>query len=279
MQRRLFVFMILFVEDKARLLRFDTTGAVMAPDFDHAQRPEVIRNFLHRLSQNRAAIGHDPTAIRASNADTALFRNLHTHYHPASAVGRALRDASIEDWPVYKLCVEGCFSADGSMAVLQNSPVCRREYLIGRPTRTWIDLTGRSTRTYVAYNTARNQVVAIKDSWRPSSKDIRSEFDTYLLLYAAKLRPGQPFCIPTLLGGGDITWKDVIQETRSLHSSGLPSHHLAMGQQFLHALRAPPSHPAYGLPWPVGGKLSRAKLLDLVPSASVLRSKRAQVLH
>ena len=98
MQHRLFVFMMgLFVEDKARLLRFDRTGVIMTPDFDYTQRPEVIGKFLYRLSQNRASIGHDPTATRASNVDTALFRNLHTHYHPASAVGRGLRDASIED--------------------------------------------------------------------------------------------------------------------------------------------------------------------------------------
>ena len=139
------------------------------------------------------------------------------------------------------------------MAVLQHSPICRPEYLrvVGRLTRAWIDLshlTGRGTRTYVAYNIARDQVVVIKDSWRPSSKDIRSEFDTYLLLYETELCPGQPFYVPTPLGGGDVIWKDVIRGTRSPHSLGLPSPHRAMGQQFLHALRPPPPHPTYGLP-------------------------------
>ncbi len=217
-QHRLFLFMILFVEDKARLLHFDRTGASMTPEFDYTQRPEVIGKFLRRLSRNRATMGHDPTATRANEADAELFRNLPTRYHTASAVGRGLCYAATEGWPVYKLCIKGGFSPDGSTAVLPNAPVSRRAYLIGRPMRTWGSIAGRGTKMHVAYDLARDQVVVIKDSWRPTSKNIRSEYDTYLLLYASgKLRPGEPFSVPTLLGGGDVTWGDATQETRTSH--------------------------------------------------------------
>ncbi|KAI1786827.1 hypothetical protein LXA43DRAFT_1168945 [Ganoderma leucocontextum] len=221
-QHRLFVFMILFVEGKARLLRFDRTGASMTPEFDYTQRPEVIGKFLYRLSRNRAAIGHDPTATRANEADTELFRNLHTRYPAASAVGCGLRGAAMEGWPIYKLRIEGRFSPDGSTAVPPNAPISQQEYLIGQPMHASGSLIGRGTKTHVAYDMARGQVVVIKDSWRPNSKNIRSEYDTYLLLNAAEIRPGQPFSIPTLLGGGDVPWENVTQQTRTSH----PPEHL-----------------------------------------------------
>ncbi|KAI1786815.1 hypothetical protein LXA43DRAFT_1032180 [Ganoderma leucocontextum] len=216
-QHRLFVFMILFVEGKARLLRFDRTGASMTPEFDYTQRPDVIGKFLYRLSRHRAAMGHDPTATRANEADTELFRNLHTRYHAASAVGCGLRGAAMEGWPIYKLRIEGRFSPDGFTAVPPNAPISRREYLIGQPMRTWGSLTGRGTKTHVAYDVARDQVVVIKDSWRPNSKIIRSEYDTYLLLSHIEHDPDEdePLSIPTLLGGGDVVCQGVMQETRT----------------------------------------------------------------
>nr|VWP02215.1 DNA helicase (EC [Ganoderma boninense] len=224
-QHRLSVFMILFVEDKARLLRFARTGVSMTPAFDYTRRPEVLGTFLHRLSRStsRTAAGHDPTATRANEADTELFRNLHTrtNYHAASAVGRGLRDAATGGWPVYRLCVEGRFSRDGSAAVLPDAPVSRREYLVGRPMSTWEPSAGRGTKMHIAYDPARDQVVVIKDSWRGNPESVRSEYDTYLQLYAAKHRLDGLFSIPTLLGGGDVTWEGAIQEARTSGSPDL----------------------------------------------------------
>ncbi|KAM5535264.1 hypothetical protein V8D89_011070 [Ganoderma adspersum] len=195
-QHRLFVFMILFVEDKARLLHFDRTGASMTPAFDYTHRPEVIGKFLYRLSRNRASMGHDPTATHANEADAELFRNLHTRYHAASAVGRSLRDAATEGWPVYKLCIEGRFSPTGSTAVLPNDPVSRREFLIGKPMSTSREsLCGCGTKVFVAYDVAAKKITVIKDM--PNDP------------------PANQFLIPTLLGGGDVICDRVPQETRS----------------------------------------------------------------
>ncbi|KAM5539845.1 hypothetical protein V8D89_006348, partial [Ganoderma adspersum] len=213
-QHRLFVFMILFVEDKARLLHFDRVGVSMTAEFDYTQRPEVIGKFLYRLSRNRASTGNDPTATRANEADAELFRNLHMRYHAASAVGRGLRDAATEGWPVYKLCIEGRFSPNGSTAVLPNDPVSRREFVVGKPVSTCRSLCGCGTKIFVAYDVATKKIVVIKDSWGPTSMDLRSEYDTYLLLNSAERLAGQPFLIPTLLGGGDVICDRVPQGTQ-----------------------------------------------------------------
>ncbi|KAI1781713.1 hypothetical protein LXA43DRAFT_1159140 [Ganoderma leucocontextum] len=227
-QHRLFVFMILFVNETARLLRFDRTGASMTIAFDYTQRPEIFGKFFHRLSrQGRAARGHDPTTVPANEANTALFRKLHTRYNPESAVARGLEDAAMDGWPVSKLTIEGPFSPDQN-AVLPNAPVSRREFLIGKPMSASRSLSGRGTKAHVAYDVTTKKVVVIKDSWRPNSTKIRAEYDTYLILNGSERPIGQPFLIPTLLGGGDVIWKDVAQETQTSNPDLLTRTHFRL---------------------------------------------------
>ncbi|KAI1781712.1 hypothetical protein LXA43DRAFT_1159135 [Ganoderma leucocontextum] len=216
-QHRLFVFMILFVNERGRLLRFDRTGAAMMPEFDYTQRPEIVGKFLYRLSRNSDAMGHDPTATRANEADTTLFRKLHTHHHPQSTVARCLEDAAMDGWPVYKLSFEGCFSPAENRAVRRSAPISRREFLIGKPMSVSRSLSGRGTKAHVAYDIATKKVVVIKDSWRPNSRNIPSEYDTYLLLNDIERGSDEDdsLSIPTLLGGGDVVCQGVTQETRT----------------------------------------------------------------
>ncbi|KAI1786813.1 hypothetical protein LXA43DRAFT_751802 [Ganoderma leucocontextum] len=216
-QHRLFVFVILFVNEKGRLLRFDRTGVSMTIEFDYTQHPEIIGKFMRRVSRSRTAMGHDPTVTSADAAGAKKFRELHTRYVPQSAVGRGLMDAARDGWPVYKFSIEGCFSPDDSTAVLPTAPVSCREYLIGKPMFVNRSLSGRGTKAHVGYDLARDRVVFIKDSWRLNSTNVRSEYDTYLLLNEAVRRPGSSvkFNIPTLLGGGDVVVKGAKQQTRT----------------------------------------------------------------
>ena len=214
-QHRLFVFAILFVNDRARLVHFDRTGASMTPEFDYTQRPDLIRKFLYRLSRrsrSRDAMGHDPTAAPADGADTAL--TLHARYHPESTVGRCLKVAAADGWPVYRLTIEGGFSLDGESTVHRDAPISRREVLVGRPMSTSRSFSGRGTKVYAAYDVTTQKVVVIKDSWRPNWGNIRPEYDTYMLLNDSS---GQVVVtdIPTLLGGGDVVYQGVTQETRT----------------------------------------------------------------
>ncbi|KAM5535263.1 hypothetical protein V8D89_011069 [Ganoderma adspersum] len=212
-QHRLFVFAILFVNERARLVRFDRAGASMTPEFDYAQRPELIGKFLRRLSRSRDAMGHDPTATPADEAATALFRTLHAQYHPESIVGRCLKVAA-DGWPVYRLTIKGGFSSDEKRAVRRDAPISRREVLIGKPMSVSRSLFGRGTKAHVAYDVATRKVMVIKDSWRPNSGDIRTDYDTYLLLNDSSGRVAVTD-IPTLLGGGDVAYQGVTQETRT----------------------------------------------------------------
>ena len=213
-QHRLFVFTILFVNEKGRLLRFDRTGASMALEFDYTQRPEIIGKFLYRLSRSRDAIGHDPTATPASEEDATLFRSLHTQYDSQSTVARSLKDAAMDGWPVYKLFFKCPFSPSEDKAVRRNAPVSQREFLIGKPMSVSRSLSGRGTKAHVAYDVATKKVVVIKDSWRPNSRNIRSEYDTYLLLNDIDAEE-TTIDIPTLLGGGDVVYQGGTQETRT----------------------------------------------------------------
>ena len=216
-QHRLFVFMILFVNDKGRLLRFDRTGVSMTVEFDYTQHPEILGKFLDRVSRSRAAMGHDPTVIPADAAEESMFRQLHTRFVPQSAVGRGLKDTAMDGWPVYKLSIEGRFSPDDSAAVLSTAPVSRREYLIGKPMFGNQSLSGRGTKAHIGYDVARDWVVFIKDSWRLNSTNVRSEYDTYLLLNEAVRQSDEPvkFNVPTLLGGGDVVVAGVTQQTHT----------------------------------------------------------------
>ena len=159
-------------------------------------------------------MGHDPTATPANEADTALFRSLHTQYHSESTVGRCLKVAAEDGWPVYKLTVEGSFSSDEERAVRPGAPISRREFLVGRPMSVSRSLSGRGTKVHTAYDVTTRKVVVIKDSWRPNSRDIRPEYDTYLLLSNHSGRVALTD-IPTLLGGGDVVYQGVTQETRT----------------------------------------------------------------
>ncbi|PIL31170.1 hypothetical protein GSI_05867 [Ganoderma sinense ZZ0214-1] len=216
-QHRLFVFMILFVNDRGRLLRFDRTGVSMTVEFDYTQHPEIIGKFLRRVSGSRAAMGHDPTAAPADAADEKLFRELHTRYMSQSAVGRGLKNAATDGWSVYKLSIEGRFSPDHSTAVLPTAPMSRQEYLICKPMFGNRSLSGRGTKTYIGYDLARDQVVVIKDSWRLNSANVRPEYDTYLLLNEAvrQADSSDKFNAPTLLGGGDVVVAGVEQQTQT----------------------------------------------------------------
>ncbi|RPD54518.1 hypothetical protein L226DRAFT_575695 [Lentinus tigrinus ALCF2SS1-7] len=219
-QHRLFFFMIAVVNDCACLVRFDRSGVAMTPSFNYLEEPDVIGNFLFRLSRlDRGGRGYDGTVEAASPEEERLFRDLHEQYHPRSAVATGLRDAATTGWRVYKVAVDAPFSTDRT-PVRRSSPLARHELLIGKPASVNRgSLVGRGTRGFVAYDLTSQQVVFLKDSWRPDSEDIRSEFENYMLITESKemaesKKTYGELHIPTVLGGGDVKHNDVIQRTR-----------------------------------------------------------------
>ncbi|RPD69389.1 hypothetical protein L226DRAFT_539896 [Lentinus tigrinus ALCF2SS1-7] len=212
-QHRVSFFMITVLNDYARLVCFERQGAEFTPEFNYLEEPDVIGRFLSRLAKlDRAGRGYDATVKAASPEEERHFRDLHKQYHPRSVVAAGLRDAATKGWRVYNVSVDAPFSTDGT-PVRRNSPLARHELLIGKPASVKGSLVGRGTRGFVAYDLTSQQVVFLKDSWRPDSEDIRSEFDNYLLITESK-KIKNNLHIPTLLGGGDVKYNGVVQRTR-----------------------------------------------------------------
>ncbi|RPD69384.1 hypothetical protein L226DRAFT_494404 [Lentinus tigrinus ALCF2SS1-7] len=206
--------MITVFNDCARLVCFDRNGAAMTPSFSYLEEPDVIGKFLYRLSRlDRAGRGYDASVEAASLENERFFRALHErHPQPRSAEAAGLRDAATAGWRVYKVGVDAPFSTDGT-PVRRSSPLARHELLVGKPASVQGSLVGRGTRGFVAFDVTSQQVVFLKDSWRPDSEYIRSEFDNYMLIAESGIE-GQ-YSIPTLLGGGDVKCNGVVQRTRT----------------------------------------------------------------
>ncbi|RPD54517.1 hypothetical protein L226DRAFT_616915 [Lentinus tigrinus ALCF2SS1-7] len=218
-QHRLAVFMIVvYSSDTARLIRLDRRGAVTTPLFNYVRHPEVIGTFLFRLSgMGPAGRGYDPTVSAASADEERLFRALHEQReHPLSATTVGLREAATPGWLIYKVTIESPFSTDGT-PVRRDSPVVQRELLVGKPASVKTSLVGRGTRGFVAYDLTSQQVVYLKDSWRPDlgSQGVRSEYDNYMLIRESLPKPDSVMNtgVPTLLGGGDVTYCGIVQRT------------------------------------------------------------------
>ena len=214
-QHRLSFIMIAVLNDYARLVYFDRKGAAMTPAFKYLDDPSVIGRFLYRYARlDRGGRGYDPTVDGASPDEEKLFRTLHEQYaHPKSITATGLRDAATKGWRVYKVDITAPFSIDGKTAVRRENPLARHELLIGKPASVKGSLVGRGTRGFVAYDLSLEQVVFLKDSWRPDSQDIRSEFDNYMLIIESGLKTD--LLIPTVLGGGDVISNGVVQRTRT----------------------------------------------------------------
>ncbi|PIL31118.1 hypothetical protein GSI_05814 [Ganoderma sinense ZZ0214-1] len=202
-QHRQFMFMVHVMRDCARLLHFDRSGAVVSEEFDYVAHPEVIGTFLFCLSRmGRAERGHDPTATLASEHEASMFRELHTRFHADSATAHGLRSAVAEGWPIVKITMDAPFSSDGT-PVRRGTLPTQRQFLVGKPASLSPSLVGPGAKGFVAYDLTTCAVVFIKDPWRLDSRDVQSEYETYLQL---RERTTGELYVPALLGGGDVSF-------------------------------------------------------------------------
>ncbi len=209
-QHRQFLFAIHFMCDRARFLRFDRSGAVVSEEFDYVAHPEVIGAFLFRLSRmSRAERGHDPTATTASEKEATMFKALHTRFHADSTAARGLRCAVAEGWPIVKITMDAPFSPDRAPVRRGTTPT-QRQFLVGKPASQSPSLMGKGAKGFVAYDLTAEAVVFIKDCWRLDSRDVQSEYETYLQL--REKTTGELY-VPTLLGGGDVSLDGERQRT------------------------------------------------------------------
>ncbi|TBU36379.1 hypothetical protein BD309DRAFT_1024377, partial [Dichomitus squalens] len=158
-QQRVFLFILFFVGRRFRVLRWDRAGVVATHAIDYYEKPHILCVIIWRIGQlDESSLGFDPSATRVLPGDIDFtrmdFASLETdtdmsdterrldesevREHPVFEYVRSLFRTSLsDDWPRYKLQV--------------NNGKRSRAYLMGKPTFRALELLGRGTRGYVAY--------------------------------------------------------------------------------------------------------------------------------
>nr|VWO97853.1 HsvB [Ganoderma boninense] len=157
-QQRVFLFSLVIIGRRFRLLRWDRAGIITTPSIDYYEQPDLLCDYVWRLSHlDDAALGFDPSATRvlpgdvnfltmdfaalenpndADHAERVLRDNESTDPTTFEYARTLFRTSLASDWPRYKVQVS-CGTTD-------------RNFLIGRPTFRASGVFGRGTRGYVA---------------------------------------------------------------------------------------------------------------------------------
>ncbi|KAI1786103.1 hypothetical protein LXA43DRAFT_1035102 [Ganoderma leucocontextum] len=206
-QQRVFLFMLLVIGRKFRLLRCDRAGIIVTPPVDYYDSPYLLCDILWRISQlNDSSLGFDPSATRILPGDVDFSRmdflalwnpsDLREAEHPVDDcelggplvfeyVRSLFRESLASDWPRHRVQVR-----DGKRM---------REYLVGKPSFRSPDFLGRGTCGYVAYDCRTDRFVWLKDAWRASYMIAETEGAVLRKLNAA----GVPN-VPTIVCDGDV---------------------------------------------------------------------------
>ena len=209
LQFRAFLFMLLIIGRRFRLLRWDRSGVIITESTDYFMFPDLLCEFLWRVSHSsRAALGLDTTATRlplrpdSTNILDDVLEELRPHavdYLPRLLTEPLAEDyvfkyvvdtfaesISVKEWPRYQLSV---MDSNGES----------RSFLVGKPVFQMRGTTGRCTRGYVAYDLSRKKLVWLKDTWRTWYAGVETEGDVVLRLNAAGVQG-----VPTVSCHGDV---------------------------------------------------------------------------
>ncbi|KAI0710954.1 hypothetical protein C8Q76DRAFT_624510, partial [Earliella scabrosa] len=205
-QQRTFFFMILFLGDFARLVRFDRSTIFVTTTFNYKTEGAKITHFLRlyaRLPAERR--GYDPTATRI-RPNTKLWKAMMSKKESTSTKPddhvKALFEESLDPtWPWWQLEVP--------MGLER-----RKRYLVGKPHFLAPGVAGRGTRGYVALpvdgkGKIADTFVYLKDAWRVDHPGISKEGDTLRKLKKKKV----PY-VPTLLCHGDLPGSNQLTDWR-----------------------------------------------------------------
>ncbi|TBU40238.1 hypothetical protein BD309DRAFT_927506 [Dichomitus squalens] len=212
MQHRTFVFMLLVMGRRFRLIRWDRSGAIVTRAVDYYESPGPLCEFLWRISHVKpVALGLDPSATRLTpnsvefetmtNIAKDTSRDLPYHAPriippdyklPEGYWFKYVREMFAEsisnpEWLRYRL------------EVVCNGEI--RSFLVGRPCFRARALAGRGTRGYVAYDVKGDRFVWLKDCWRASYDLLEKEGD---ILQRIRNECGADVSVPTVVCHGDV---------------------------------------------------------------------------
>ncbi|EJF56423.1 hypothetical protein DICSQDRAFT_141278 [Dichomitus squalens LYAD-421 SS1] len=206
-QHRVFLFMILVIGRRFRLLRWDRAGIIVTPSVDYVETPSELCDCLWRLSLlDDAALGFDPSATRVLPGDVdylrmdlAAMKSAHDVDHTERPLDMGDAEGSVvfeytrtlfrstlpPHWPRYRL------------EVTDNGTT--HHFLVGKPVFRAGGTAGRGTRGYVALDCQTRQFVWLKDVWRAAYMVASREGDVLRKLNEAGVEQ-----VPTLVCHGDV---------------------------------------------------------------------------
>ncbi|PIL32488.1 hypothetical protein GSI_05191 [Ganoderma sinense ZZ0214-1] len=228
-QHRVFLFFLVVIGRRFRLLRWDRAGIITTPSIDYYEQPDVLCDCIWRLSHlDDVALGFDPSATRVlpGNVDyvTMDFAALQNP-NDADHAERALRDDESTDPTTFEYArtlFRNSLASDWPRFKVQiPSRTTYHNFLIGRPTFHASGVFGRGTRGYVALDCNTGRFVWLKDAWRTSHILSGTEGDILQKLNDTGIQN-----IPTLLCHGDVhdqhtvtgEWWECAQSLSSLPS-------------------------------------------------------------
>ncbi|OBZ73658.1 hypothetical protein A0H81_06279 [Grifola frondosa] len=193
-QQRAHLFSVLILGSCCRIFRWDRAGACVTRKFNYVKHPEILGEFLWRLSHSTAEMqGRDSSAVlvKPGTEEYLLMdqmardgdRNQDTHF---DYIRQLFAASLIEGWPRYKLGVE-----DAKRGM--------RYFLVGKPQFAASGLASRGTRSYVGIDVQDGVFVHLKDQWRYDTPNVASEGAVVERLNDAGARN-----VPTLVCHGDV---------------------------------------------------------------------------
>ncbi|KAI0318554.1 hypothetical protein OF83DRAFT_1115420 [Amylostereum chailletii] len=176
---RTFVFAVIVLNDKARLIRADRSGAVVTELFTWAGAHSPLVVFLRRFNaMSREERGFDPTVTLPSPKEIRIARE---------AFAKEDVDADYPDSMMQKFRV--CDEVTG----------VEHAYVAGGPATYAPNVVSRGSQGYIAVDLDSGLLVWIKDSWRLNQSYIRKEADVYRMFRGA----GVPH-VASMVCGGDV---------------------------------------------------------------------------
>ncbi|KAI0767055.1 hypothetical protein C8Q74DRAFT_927825 [Fomes fomentarius] len=223
-QQRTAFYMILFLSEYARLIRFDRSSIVVTRNFNYKAEPQKIARFLWAYAQqpHDRFRGHDTTATRIE-PDSHLWKTMTDKKPEADAAcqdhAQAMFVESLdENWPWWQLEVDVGYGP--SQRLLRGT--ARRKFLVGKPHFQAPGVAGRGTRGYVALplnnkGQPEKKFVYLKDAWRVDHEDIQQEGTILEHLNKHGVR-----FVPTLVCHADVPGDEQVTDLRDMWKHRFP---------------------------------------------------------
>ncbi|THH26969.1 hypothetical protein EUX98_g7223 [Antrodiella citrinella] len=182
-QHRNFIYALLICGSHARFIRWDRSGTIVSEHFDYIKAPHHLTEFLVRYGRlSMTERGFDPTVQLATSQEKAQFQTA-IQAHIDDQTKRQIPDMEnvIDSVPCHKVTVKGFCPGEDRNVVLE------QDYVIQKPFTYPLSPVGRSTRAYLALSLSTDELVFLKDYWRPAEPDRVPESDIYVALMDEKV--------------------------------------------------------------------------------------------